>query len=128
MGMDVLRCLTPKMVQKEVMMYIIAYNLIRATMLEASQATQRVAERISFKDTCQALREWTPIFAIVITEEAKVLYRAMLQAIGSAPLPHRPDRSEPRARKRRPKNYQLLNKPRHQFKEIPHRGKYVKQP
>ncbi len=49
-----------------------------------------------------------------------------LLAIGRAPLPHRPNRSEPRAKKRRPKNYQLLNKPRRQFKEIPHRSKYVK--
>lgn len=128
MGMDVLRCLTPKMVEKEVIMHIIAYNLIRATMMEAAQAMQHTVERISFKGTCQAMREWIPILTIVNDDDVNALYRAMLRAIGTVPLPHRYDRSEPRARKRRPKNYQLLNKPRRQFKEIPHRSKYVKQP
>ena len=41
-------------------------------------------------------------------------------------MPDRPNRSEPRARKRRPKNYQLLNKPRRLFKEIQHRNRYRK--
>jgi hypothetical protein len=126
MGMDVLRCLTPEMVEKEVMMHIIAYNLIRAIMIEAAQATQQHMERISFKGTCQALRAWAPILAKANDDDADTLYNTMLSAIGRAPLPHRPNRSEPRARKRRPKNYQLLNKPRRQFKEIPHRSKYVK--
>ncbi len=31
--------------------------------------------------------------------------------------PDRPDRYEPRVRKRRPKNYQLMNKPRCQLKQ-----------
>ena len=38
----------------------------------------------------------------------------------------RPDRMEPRARKRRPKSSSLLTQPRHQFKEIPHREQYRK--
>ena len=126
MNMDILRCLTPKMIEKEVIMHIIAYNLIRVIMIEAANKTQQMLERISFKGTCQALREWTPVFAVVQEERATTLYEIMLKAIGNIPLPHRPDRSEPRARKRRPKSYQLLNKPREVFKEIPHRNKYVK--
>ena len=51
---------------------------------------------------------------------------ALLECIARDPVPLRPNRSEPRARKRRPKNYQLLNKPRHLFKEIHHRNKYTK--
>ncbi len=122
-GMDVLRCKTPEMVEKEVVVHIIAYNLVRATMIETAQVTQKPLERISFKGACQAIGEWTPVLAIV-TEVALIsLYEAMLPAVGRTPLPHRPNRTEPRARKRRPKNYQLLNQPRHQFKEIPHRSK-----
>ena len=126
--MDLLRCKTPEMVEKEVVMHIIAYNLIRATMIEAAQATQKPLDRISFKGACQAIREWTPILAIVTEATSINLYEAMLQAIGRAPIPHRPNRTEPRARKRRPKNYQLLNQPRHLFKEIPHRSRYVIKP
>jgi hypothetical protein len=39
---------------------------------------------------------------------------------------HRPNRTEPRAVKRRPKPYPLLNQPRHRFQEIPHRNRYWK--
>jgi hypothetical protein len=38
----------------------------------------------------------------------------------------RPNRREPRAKKGRPKAYQLLTKPRHKFKEIQHRKNYLK--
>lgn len=128
LGMDVLRCKTPEMVEKEVVMHIIAYNLIRATMIEAARATRKPLERISFKGACQAIREWTPILAIASESALTKLYHAMLQAIGRATVPRRPNRVEPRARKRRPKNYQLLNQPRHLFKEIAHRSKYRKIP
>ena len=39
---------------------------------------------------------------------------------------YRPNRVEPRAVKRRPKPYPLLNKPRRRFKEISHRSRYWK--
>ena len=39
---------------------------------------------------------------------------------------HRPNRSEPRAVKRRPKPYPLLNQPRRRFVEISHRSRYWK--
>lgn len=128
LGMDVLRCLTPEMVQKELAMHLIAYNLIRATMLQAAHAANREVERISFKGTCQALREWIPLLALAPTRKLRSFRTALLHAIARAPVPARPNRTEPRARKRRPKNYQLLNKPRHQFKEITHRNRYAKTP
>lgn len=128
LGMDILRCLTPKMVEKELAMYVIAYNLIRATMLKAAHAAQRELERISFKGTCQALRQWAPILAIAQPHQLLDLHAAMLAAIARAPIPLRPNRCEPRARKRRPKNYQLLTKHRHEFKEIQHRNRYAKTP
>jgi hypothetical protein len=128
LGMDVLRCLSPEMVEKELAMHIIAYNLIRATMLQAAHAANKEIERISFKGTCQALREWMPLLACASRRQLRGLHVALLYAIARAPVPNRPNRTEPRARKRRPKNYQLLNKPRHQFKEIHHRNRYTKIP
>jgi len=50
----------------------------------------------------------------------------LLNTIARDTVPLRPNRAEPRARKRRPKNYHLLTKPRHLFKETPHRSKYAK--
>jgi hypothetical protein len=128
LGMDVLRCLTPEMIEKELAMHFIAYNLIRATMLQAAHAAQRELDRISFKGTCQTLREWATVLAIARPRQRDSLRSAMLSAIARAPIPARPNRTEPRAKKRRPKNYQRLNKPRHEFKEIHHRSRYARTP
>ena len=126
MGMDVLRCKTPAMVEKELWMRVIAYNLIRGLMVEAAREHGANPERLSFKGTVAALRQWSPLLAQTATgsEERSLLYAALLHYISRDKVPLRPNRVEPRARKRRPKNYQLLNKPRREFKEIMHRNKY----
>ncbi len=124
MKMDILRCKTPEMVEKELWMRVIAYNLVRAIMLEAATAFAATLEKISFKGSLAAIRHWAPVLAQA--SESEALYQQMLRYIVQDALPHRPDRSEPRARKRRPKNYPLLNQPRRQYKEIPHRNRYQK--
>ena len=126
MGMDILRCKTPEMIHKELTMHLIAYNLVRLTMLEAACKHNAPVERLSFKGTLSAIRSWTPIFAAVGEPRRRVLWTRLLEALAADRLPDRPNRVEPRARKRRPKNYQLLNKPRSLFKEIHHRNKYTK--
>jgi hypothetical protein len=52
-----------------------------------------------------------------------LLFNALLRTIASDLVPLRPNRCEPRARKRRPKNYQLLTKSRHQMRTAPHRNR-----
>jgi len=59
LGMDVLRCKTPDMVRKEIIMHAIAYNLIRALMQEAAATYEVDLARISFKGTADTLRQWT---------------------------------------------------------------------
>ena len=54
------------------------------------------------------------------------LWQDLLLNLVRDQVPLRPGRSEPRAIKRRPKPFPLLNKPRRQFKEIPHRSRYRK--
>ena len=108
MGMDVLHCQTVEGVQKEVAMYLLVYNLIRLVMLEAAKRQDVPVERISFVDAARWLAE---------------------AVHGDAPLrlrvnPHRPGRVEPRAVKRRPKNYPLLNRPRAELqKRLKNMGK-----
>lgn len=126
MGMDILRCKTPDMVHKELTMHLIAYNLVRLTMLEASCAHDTPVERISFKGALATLRQWAPVFAGADASRHPKLWTHLLACLAADTLPQRPNRVEPRARKRRPKNYQLLNKPRRLFKEIHHRNKYTK--
>ena len=128
MGMDILRCKTPDMDHKELIMYIIAYNLLRTLLLQSCVMMQLQMDRLSFKGTLAILRQTNSFISLIIRtpkiEES--LHKTILLIIAKDIVPNRPDRQEPRARKRRPKNYQLLNKPRSLFREIPHRNKYFK--
>ena len=125
LGMDILRCLTPDMVEKELWMHLIAYNLIRATMNQAARTHHVDNERISFKGTIATIRQWAPLLAATDTSPRERVrnQERMLHCIARDPVPLRPGRREPRARKRRPKNYQLLTKHRRVFVEVPHRGR-----
>ncbi len=60
MGMDVLRCQTPEMIRKEVLMHFIAYNCIRRLMGEAAKEADISFRAVSFKGSLQALRNWEP--------------------------------------------------------------------
>ncbi len=126
LGMDILTCKTPAMIHKELLMYLIAYNLVRALMLEASLRHAVPVHRISFKGTLSTVREWAPVLAAASRKRRRGLVDLLIAILARDPIPHRPNRVEPRARKRRPKNYQLLNKPRHEFREVMHRNKYRK--
>ena len=128
LGMDVLRCKTPDMVEKELWMHIIAYNLIRSIMCQAADAHGVDSQRISFKGTTATVRQWAPLMATVEndTGQHERMLTVMLKCIARDPVPLRPNRIEPRAIKRRPKNHQLMTKPRPEFKEAPHRSRYKK--
>jgi len=116
MQMEFLRTRTPEMIRKELWAHVLAYNLIRTLMWEAGQERRRDPMRISFKATIQetlALWPFTP--ASARQRELSAFYEALLKAIGFHIVPKRPHRSEPRVRKRRPKNYRLMTKPRRQY-------------
>ena len=125
LGMDVLRCRTPAMIHKELCLHLIAYNLVRALMQEAAQRHHLPLERLSFKGSLDTMREWADVLHAARGKPRKqaALRRAMLTLIARDQLPERPGRTEPRAKKRRPKNYHLLTKPRHQMRVPPHRSR-----
>lgn len=126
LGMDVLKCKSPEMIRKEVQMYNIAYNLIRAIMCEAASRHGVSVLGLSFKRTADMLGQWMPSISAASEdlEKLETLISTMLEYIAQLSVPHRPNRIEPRALKRRKKNYQLMTKPRAEFKEIPHRNHY----
>ena len=130
MGMDILRCRTPSMVNKEILMHLITYNTIRLLMFDAAKAVQKAPRRISFKASIQALRQWEPQLNRKDRNEQELrrLMSLLRDAIAASMLTHRPGRREPRCRKRRPKPFPLLTAPRHQMKEVPHPNKYHAKP
>lgn len=126
MGMDILRCQTPEMVRKEILMNFIAYNCVRRLMYEAAEEAGLEVRIVSFKGSLQALRNWEPHFnqAKMSRAEHFRLISDLYDAMTNTPIRQRPGRKEPRCIKRRPKSYQLLTSPRREMKEIPHRSKY----
>jgi len=126
MGMDILRCQTPEMIRKDILMYFIAYNCVRSLMYEAAEEADLEVRVVSFKGSLQALRNWEPHLnqAKISQAERFRLISDLYDAMTNTPIRQRPGRSEPRCIKRRPKSYQLLTAPRHEMKEIPHRSKY----
>jgi hypothetical protein len=123
MGMETLRCLTPAMILKEFLLFLIAHNCLRALIAEAAQTHGVPRERISFKGTVDTLRSFLP--ELLHARSLRAIHRIrrrLLEILAADLVPLRPNRSEPRAVKHRPKSYPLLTKPRHQFKASIHKG------
>jgi hypothetical protein len=96
MKMDVLHCQSEQGVRKELAVFCLVYNLVRVVMLEASHRQDVPVSRISFIDAYKWMRHARPgdkLPSLIIN-------------------PHRPNRIEPRCKKRRAKQYDLMNKPR----------------
>lgn len=125
LGMDVLRCLSPQMIQKELAMHRIAYNLVRAFMQQASIQHHVALPRLSFKGTLDALDHFAQAIHACTGKPRKqsALLQELLRTIAADLLSIRPGRSEPRAKKRRAKNYHLLTKPRRKMRVPSHRNR-----
>jgi len=127
LGMEALRCHSPAMARKEMLAFLIAHNLTRCVMAQAASLYDTELERLSFKGTLDALRQYAAaLWAAPNLKMRQQLWQDLLLNLVRDTVPLRPERSEPRAVKRRPKPFPLLNQPRRQFKEIPHRSKYWK--
>ena len=111
LGMDVLRGMSPDVVRKEIAMHLVAYNLIRLLMWQAAREHGRDVHRLSFTGTLHRLQAVLPI-VLFAPETATTLGKQLLVWIANDLVPDRPGRYEARRKKRRPKPYSLLTKPR----------------
>jgi hypothetical protein len=102
MKMDVLKCMTVDGVLKELTVYALAYNLVRVTMGQAACRQGVAADRVSFIDALRWLRG---------AEEGEEMPELVVN-------PHRPGRYEPRVRKRRPKPYPVMKRPRAELRQM----------
>jgi hypothetical protein len=101
MQMDVLHCKTVSGVLKELTMFAIVYNLVRLVMVQSATLQHTAVERISFLD---ALR-W------LSAPSTGILVGALIVN------PVRPHRVEPRVKKRRPKSFPFMIKPRQELRQ-----------
>lgn len=109
LGMDVLRCKSPEMVRKEIWTCLLAYNLIRKTMLQASLAADLSPRQLSFANAMQTMAaSWVVLPTLDHGRIASVI-AGQIASLTSPIVGQRPNRVEPRAVKRRPKPMRLLN-------------------
>ena len=113
MQMDVLRGHSPDVVEKEFWVHILAYNLLRRLMWESGVMNGAPPTALSVKGSIQhLLSRW----AVFHRNGFLAMLGELLTAISFEEVPYRPGRVEPRVRKRRPKNYSLMTRPRHELK------------
>jgi hypothetical protein len=112
--MDQLRCRTPAMVEREIWVHLLGYNLIRKVSCQAAQEAGVHPRDISFTATRQTLEAaWSQLSQAAADERVRQ-GRHFLSEVAKERVGDRPDRCEPRAVKRRPKQYDRLTKPRAQ--------------
>lgn len=119
MQMDILRCKTPELVRKEIWTHILAYNLVRSIMAQAAHRHDIEPRTISFKGTIQTLEAFQPLIDFQGHRDGSFrlnLYQHLLDCIALHRVADRPDRFEPRFKKRRVRLYSTLTVPRREAK------------
>jgi hypothetical protein len=119
MQMRDLRCKTPELVRKEIWAHALAYNLIRTVMAQAAATHGMEPRSLSYKGALQTLEAFQPLLEFRAAQDPAQrlrLYQDLLQAIATHRVADRPDRFEPRAKKRRRNHYNWLTKPRAEIK------------
>ena len=116
--MDVLRCKSQPMVDKEIAVYFLAYNLVRWAMAKAALLVDILPRLLSFTGAKRLLGAFADQLRHTSGDQVNTLIATVTDSIASLRLPHRPGRIEPRAKKRRPKKLPLLTVPRQVARDI----------
>src|SRR5262245_34410278 len=125
MQMRELRCKTPELVRKEIWAHALAYNLIRTVTAQAAATHGLEPRSISFKGALQTLEAFQPLMEFRTAQDPAQrlrLYQDLLHAIATHRVADRPDRFEPRAKKRRRNHYNWLTQHRAEIKSKMEKG------
>jgi hypothetical protein len=125
MQMGELRGKTPEMVRKEIWAHVLAYNLIRTVMAQAAARHEIPPRSVSFKGAMQTLEAFEPLLVLRPARAAagqRDLYHEVLDAIAAHRVADRPDRFEPRLKKRRKDYCGWFTKPRAELKRMMAKG------
>lgn len=130
LGMDQLRGTAPGLVERELWMYVLAYNLVRKVMAQAALGAPahrrrprrrpgggvvdkaRTPREFSFTGAVEQVMAWWHENTTGAPEAQVTRYQGLLPGVSRRRVARRPGRVEPRAVKRRPKEYDRLMEPR----------------
>ena len=120
LGMEMLSCRCPELLEKELLVFLTAHNFVRWMMAQATKQGSVDLERISFKGTLDAFRQWTAALVQLRGPRKRAsrarIWRKFLNTLVADLVPLRPGRQEPRAIKKLSK-YPPLRKSRSLYVE-----------
>ena len=124
LGMDIFRRKSPGMIRKEILMHFAVYNCLRLLMPNAADQADVPVRMISFKASIRTLRQWEPLLKpnMSAAEQARLM-SLLCDSLAVSVIHSRSGRREPGCKKRRPKNFQRMTRPRHEMQETLHRSK-----
>jgi hypothetical protein len=118
LDMEFLRTKSPAMVRRDLWAHLLAYNLIRTLLWEAGTRRGIPPLRLSFQGALDEVMAMWPLSAGARrAADLRRLFDQLVHHVATHKITHRPHRSEPRVRKRRPKSYPLMTKPRSAYKK-----------
>jgi len=112
MGMELLRCKTPEMVEKEIAIHVLAYNIIRGNLAQAAVLHGKIPRQLSFKSAVQLIIKATEKIIVLTGFLLNQAMQTLFKILASTAVGQQKRKNQPRAIKRRPKAYPLLNIPR----------------
>lgn len=115
MGMERLRCRTPAMIQREIAVNLLAYNLVRGSLARAASSHNKLPRQLSFMATVNVVDSLAGIAITMTGKLMKALLEPLIKAVASTAIGKRKRPNQPRVVKRRPKAYPLMTKPRHEY-------------
>jgi hypothetical protein len=116
LAMEMLRAKKPEMVRKEIWSHFLAYTLLRSLLWQAAATSAHTPFQLSLQGARQQLNQMLPLLAVLTKPVRQKLYRLLLEKVAANLLPIRPNRSEPRVVKRRPKPFPRMQQPRRVLK------------
>lgn len=127
-SLDTLRCQSPRMVARELLMHMIAHNLVRLVMAQAGKQRPAAQEgRLSYRGTLDPINQWhCTLWACRSARQASERYTELLRLIAEDVVRPRPGRREPRVVKRRRDSYKLMTQPRSKMRRLPEPPKHYK--
>jgi len=117
-----LRCQSAERVRKEIAVYFLSYNLMRANIARAAVMNKTIPRQISFMTAVQLFNE---IKGTLVSQTGEILQHIIsgtLKAMSSIDIGKQKRKNQPRAIKRRPKAYPLLTIPRAEVCEAINQG------
>lgn len=112
MGMCFIDARSPAMARKEIWMWMLAYNVIRRVMQDASVAYELPLEQVSFKGAMELLLSMADALGASRAQARADAYEFLLFGVAQRPVRARPNRREPRVMKMRKSKYTYMTQPR----------------